>query len=379
MSNEPDLASLRASIERIDRELLTLLKERMEVVEGVARAKLATAVPFRDPSREEQVLQRVRHTAAALKLDTHEVERLYRLIMEMAISRQQAFVHSLDKAPLRVAYQGTEGSYSHLAAQQRYALRPGGVLLKGYETVRQTGDAVRSGEVDCALLPIENTTAGSMNETYDLLAEGGLTLTGEVIRVTQHRLLGIKGAKLEGVRTIVSHPQALLQCAAYLQALSDVRLETEPDTATAARRVRERNDPTCAAIASENAAGVFGLEVLADQLHAGQDQFTRYVEVAVEASPVPEGSACKTSLLVVLEHRPGALGEVLMRFARHSVNLSKLESRPLLGSNWKYQFYLDVEGHAASREMAEALEDIRPMTSRLRVLGTYPKAPEEPG
>lgn len=376
MVDDASLPQLRSEIERVDKGILSLLKERMKVVEGIARTKLSLAVAFRDPSREEQVLQRVRKVAVELELDTHEIERLYRLIMEMSIARQQAYVRTLDTVPLRVAFQGTEGSYSQLAAQQRYAERPGGVLLQGFDTLRQTVAAVVEGQVDCALLPIENTTAGSMNETYDLLAEGGITLTGEVIAQLHHRLLALPGATLSGIRTVLSHPQALSQCGAFLKTLKGVRFLPELDTAGSARKVKEGNDRSVAAIASEPAAALFGLHVLADDLHAEQAHYTRYVEVSREATPCPDFSECKTSLLLVLEHRPGALGEVLVRFGRHGVNLSKLESRPIPGSSWKYQFYLDVEGHAASREVVEALDGVRPLTTELRVLGTYPRAKE---
>ena len=258
----PDLAGLRDAIESLDRRLLSLLAERMQLSEAVAGAKLAAASPFRDPLREDQVLQRVRRTAAELGLDPHESERLYRVVMEMSVARQQAFVHGLADVPLRVAYQGVEGAYSHLAAQRRFAGRDGGALLTGHETFRGAAEAVRSGSVDVALLPVENTTAGSVPETYDLVAELGLKINAEVVSRVEHCLLVLPGTHLEQVRTVISHPQALAQCETFLRGLPDVRQRAEFDTAGAARRVREGGDPTVAAIASENAARVYGLEVL---------------------------------------------------------------------------------------------------------------------
>ena len=371
-----DLPSLRSAIERIDHDLLTLLRERMEVVDGVARAKLQTAVPIRDPRREEQVLQGVRAQAVRLGLDAHEVERLYRLIMDMAVARQQALVTTLDDVPLRVAYAGSEGSYSHLAAQSRYSHRPGGTLLTGYDSVRAAAQAVRLGRADVALLPIENTTAGSMNETYDLLADGGLTLNAEVIRPLDHRLLVLPGVRVEELRRVLSHPQALQQCAHYFATLPDVILQAELDTAGAAQTVRLRNDRTLAAVASASAALLYGLEALPVDIQSGELHFTRYGEVAVEATPCPPDVPCKTSILLVLEHRPGTLGQVLNVFARHGVNLSKLESRPVTGASLRYRFYVDLEGHAASREVGGAFDELRPAVSELRVLGTYPRAHE---
>jgi chorismate mutase / prephenate dehydratase len=370
----PQMQALREAIEAIDRELLAQLKRRMEMVEHIAQAKLAAAFPFRDQQREDQVLQRVRHAAVELGLDAHAVERLYRLIMEMSISHQQAHVRSLDATPFRVAYQGVEGSYSHLTAQRRYADRRGGVLLTGFATVKHAVDAVRSGAADAALLPIENSTAGSINETYDELAEGGLTITAEVISQVRHCLVGLRGAEIARLRKVISHPQALKQCEAFLVGLPQVVTEAEFDTAGAARKVAESRDPSLAAIASRSAAEMLGLEVLEEDVQQQAGNATRFVEVAIEAHPCPPDAVCKTSLVLAVDHLAGSLGEVLMEFGRRDIQMTKLESRPIPTAAWKYRFYVDVEGHADSAVMVEALDAVRPLTLELRLLGTYPKA-----
>ena len=368
------MQALRESIEAIDRQLLAQLKRRMGLVEQIAQAKLEAAYPFRDQQREDQVLQRVRHAAVELGLDAHAVERIYRLIMEMSISHQQAHVHGLDTTPFRVAYQGVEGSYSHLTAQRRYAERSGGVLLTGFGTVKQAVDAVRSGAADAALLPIENSTAGSINETYDELAEGRLTINAEVISHVRHCLLGLPGAELAGLRKVISHPQALKQCEEFLLGLPQVTTEAEFDTAGAARKVLEAKDLSLAAIASESAADMLGLQVLERGIQLQAANATRFVEVAIEATPCPPDAACKTSLVLAVDHLAGSLGEVLMELGRRDIQMTKLESRPIPASAWKYRFYVDVEAHADSAQMVEALEAIRPLTVELRLLGTYPKA-----
>jgi chorismate mutase / prephenate dehydratase len=188
MLQGPEIQQLREEIEKIDGQLLALLKRRMSGVEEIAQTKIQSAIPFRDREREEQVFQRVRHKAVELGLDAHGVEKLYRQIMEMSIAHQQAHIHSLETVPLRVAYQGVEGSYSHLTAQQRFAHRKGGVLLTGYTTIRQAVAALRDGIADVALLPIENSMAGCINETYDALAEGGLSINAEEISRVEHCL-----------------------------------------------------------------------------------------------------------------------------------------------------------------------------------------------
>ncbi len=364
----------REAIEAVDRRLLELLKERIGLVEDIARAKLATASPLRDPQREDQVMQRVRALATELGLDAREIEGLYRRILDVSVAHQQAFIRTLEMPPLRVAYQGVEGSYSHLAARSRYAGREGGGLLTGFPTFREVVDAVRGGMADLALLPIENTTAGAINETYDLLSEGNVVITAELVSHVEHCLLALPGVQLEEIRTVISHPQALAQCEIFLRDFPRMRPQPEFDTAGAARKVRETGDRTLAAIASESAAGLFGLQVLRQGIQSQSDNFTRFVELAREPAACPPGIACKTSLLLSLEHRPGALGRVLTCFGDHGVSLTKLESRPIPGRPWEYRFYLDIAGRATDPAVREALEEIRPATTELRMLGTYPEA-----
>jgi chorismate mutase / prephenate dehydratase len=367
-----DLQALREALETIDRQLLALLAERMARAEEVAQAKLGAAWPFRDREREERLLLNLRRVAVELALDPHEVERLYRVILDMSVARQQDFVRALDSSPLRVAYQGTEGSYSHLTAQQLYRGRAGGVLLDGHETFRGAAQAVLAGAADFALLPIENSTAGSINETYDLLAEGQLCITGETVTAIEHCLLALPGVGLEEIRTVLSHPQALRQCEGFFRARPAIRAREEYDTAGAARKVKEAGNRALAAIASAAAAATYGLDIVLRSLQTEAGNATRFVEIALHPLPVPQGGRVKTSLLLTLAaERPGALGEVLTEFARRGLNLTKLESRPAPGSRWAYRFYLDVQGHASEDPFREALLAIRPATAELRVLGSY--------
>lgn len=372
----PELQHLREQIEEIDRDLLTRLKQRMQLVEKVAHAKINSAYPFRDQQREEVVLQRVRGLAVDLGLDAHGVERIYRRLMEMSISHQQAHVQSLDRVPLRVAYQGVEGSYSHLTAQRRYSGRKGGVLLSGFATVNEAVNAVRTGQADAALLPIENSTAGSINETYDELAEGGLCINAEEFSRVEHCLVGLPGATLEGIRLVLSHPQALAQCDAFLRTMPWAERKAEFDTAGSANKVREAGDPSMAAIASASAARLFGLAVLHKNIQMQSGNATRFVEIAIEAAPCPPDVSCKTSILMSLDHSAGALGEVLTEIGRRGIQLAKLESRPIQTDAWKYRFYLDLEAHADSSPMVSALETIREIASEVRILGSYPRASE---
>jgi chorismate mutase/prephenate dehydratase len=370
----PDLASLRDRIDAVDRQIIALLAERLRVVEEVVLAKLQAASPFRDRFREDALLQRLREHAVEAGLDPHQVERLYRVIMDMSVAHQEATVRAREDVPLRVSYQGVEGSYSHLAAQRRYAGRTGGTLLVGHDSFRAAADAVLHGAADLALLPIENTTAGSINETYDLLADGKLAITGEVISSIEHCLLALPGVPLDELRVVISHPQALAQCQGFFAAHAHLVARPEVDTAGAAKRVRDAGDRTVAAIASAAAARTYGLAIVAQGIQTAVGNATRFVEISLHPAPVAEGVAAKTSLVLALADRPGALGAVLMRFAARGLSLTKLESRPIPDAPFTYRFYVDVLGHAASEPFAKALDEVLPLTAELRVLGTYPAA-----
>ncbi len=366
------LAALRDRIEAIDRQIIALLAERLAIAREVVEAKLESASPFRDREREESLLGRLRAIAAEAGLDPHQIERMYRVVMDMSVAHQERAVRERADAPLRIAYQGVEGSYSHLAAQRRYAGREGGALLTGHDTFRGAADAVLVGAVDLALLPIENTTAGSINETYDLLAGTGLHITGEVVSAIEHCLLALPGVPLDELRTVISHPQALAQCAAFFARHPHLAPRQELDTAGAARRVAAANDRTLGAIASAAAARTYGLAIVAHGIQTAAGNATRFVEIAPRPAPVAEGANAKTSLLLALADRPGALGEILMRFAARNLSLTKIESRPIPEAPFTYRFYIDVLGHAASAPFAAALDELRALTTELRVLGTYP-------
>jgi chorismate mutase/prephenate dehydratase len=369
-----DLSTLRDRIDHVDRQLIALLAERLRIVEEVATAKLEAASPFRDREREERLLLRLREHATEAGLDAHQVERLYRVIMDMSVAHQEATVRNRADAPLRVSYQGVEGSFSHLAAQRRYGGRAGGALLTGHDSFRAAADAVIHGAADLALLPIENTTAGSINETYDLLASGKLHITGEVVNAIEHCLLALPGVKVDELRVVISHPVALAQCTTFFHEHPHLAPRAELDTAGAARRVAQSGDRTLAAIASTVAAKTYGLEILEKGIQSAAGNATRFVEIGLRPAPVEPGATAKTSLLLALADRPGALGEVLMKFAAHGLSLTKLESRPNPDAPFTYRFYIDVIGHAAGEPFQRALADVKSLGSDVHVLGTYAAA-----
>lgn len=370
----PDLTSLRARIEEVDRQIIALIAERLGIVAEVAEAKLLLASPFRDRQREEVLIGRLRSLAVAAHLDPHQIERMYRVIMDMAVAHEELAVRNRSEVPLRISYQGVEGSYSHLAAQRRYAGRAGGAMLTGHESFRSAADAVRDGLADLALLPVENSTAGSINETYDVLARGDLHITGEVISAIEHCLLALPGVAIEELRVVISHPQALAQCHALFARHPHLTPQVGIDTAGSAKRVANSHDRTLGAIASSAAASHYGLHIVEKGIQTAVGNATRFVEISPRPAPVAEGVRAKTSLLLALADRPGALGEVLTRFSGRGLSLTKIESRPIPEAPFTYRFYIDVIGHAASAPFVAVLEELAPLTTDLRVLGSYPAA-----
>ena len=232
------------------------------------------------------------------------------------------------------------------------------------------------GETSSGLVPLENSQGGSIAETYDLLARGGVAIVGEIVVRVDQALLGLPGASLDGIRRVWSHPQALAQCEEFLAAL---RADVVPmyDTAGAAKRVAEEGRPDQAAVAAERAASVYGLEVLARRIQTHKDNQTRFAAIAARGEdgdpPRPLGPPDKTSLLLGVRHVPGALVRCLQPFALRGLNLTKLESRPLGDRPWEYRFYLDVESEPGDPALSHALEELEAEAAEVKVLGSYPR------
>ena len=367
-----DLPTLRADLDAVDRRLVEALAERQRLVSDVAAVKAADgALPIQDPDREQTLLSRVHQLAEEAGVDGYFASQLYRQILRHSV-RYQA-VRQSGEGGVRVAYQGVEGCYSHSAARHHFAAVDS-VGYLGQSTFGGAIAALKDGTADRALLPVENTTAGPISGVYDLLVEPGLHIVGEEVLKVEHCLLGVPGATVEGVERIGTHPQAIRQCSLFLDDMKrhGVHVDAEDDTAGAAKAVAEAGDPTRAAIAGEDAAEVYGLEVLKRHVANRKDNFTRFLIVATEPLAHDQRLPHKTSLVLSTEHGPGKLAAVLEAFGAAGVNLTKLESRPSPTTPFESLFYLDLEGGTHEDAVAEAVEAAREHTKSLRVLGSYP-------
>ena len=367
----PDLTDLRDDLDAVDRRLVAALAERQRLVADVAALKAGDdALPLRDTGREADLLARVHRLAEDAGVDGYFASTLYRQILRHSV-RYQAVRQGGAAGALRVAYQGDPGCYSHQAARQHFAA-VGGAAYDGGRTFGAAVEALRRGDADRAVLPVENTTAGPIAGVYDLIAEPGLHVVGEEVVRVEHCLLALDDVPLHRIRRIGSHPQALAQCSQFLASLDGVRVDAEDDTAGAARLVAASGDPGRAAIAGEDAAARYGLTVVKRHVANRKENYTRFLVVATEGLEHDARVPHKTSLLVTTDHREGALARVLSAFAEGGVNLTKLESRPSQARPWEYTFYVDVEGGLHEDRVRQAVEAAGGHAASLRVLGSYP-------
>jgi chorismate mutase/prephenate dehydratase len=371
------LEKIRKLLDQTDEQIVNSLAKRQELVREISEMKISEDSHIRDIDREAKLLSKITKLAREAGLDRYFAEQLFKDIIHHSVRFQ---THSLvdhqnvsrGKESVRVAYQGTDGAFSQQAAYRHFDERYSRVECVGFDTFRQAAVAVKEEEVEFAILPIENTTAGSINQTYDLLADDALHIIGEeAIRIV-HCLLALEEVPLERIRRILSHPQAIAQCSNFLAKLHDCRVESYIDTAMSAKKVLEDGDLSQAAIAGSYAAEIYGLKILKRDLANQSQNFTRFVVVGREPVEVDKQIPCKTSLLMVTTHEQGALVGCLQIIAEHGIDMTKLESRPKPNEPWKYQFYLDIEGNIADPEVRVALQELEQKASSLKVLGCYP-------
>jgi len=371
------LEEIRKTIDNLDETIVKALGERQRIVRKVLSDKLERSDEIRDPKREEILLEKIRKIGTTEGIDPFFLEQLFREIIQYSVRYQtQALVdHQNDKTEeqtIKVAYQGMDGAFSHQAAMRHFEQRYSNVECIGYTRFDQAAEAVENGDVDVAILPIENTTAGSINDTYDLLAEKNLFIIGEEVLRIIHCLMATETVQISNIRRVISHPQALAQCTRFLAGLTRCHVESYFDTAMAARKVRDDGDLSQAAIGSAYAAEIYGLQILERDLANQAENFTRFVVVSRDPVVCDPQLNCKTSIIFATIDEKGALLKCLNILGDSGVNMTKLESRPRLGHPWQSLFYLDVEGNREDPRLADALKKLNKNAQYLKVLGSYP-------
>ncbi|MCH5258922.1 MAG: prephenate dehydratase [Lachnospiraceae bacterium] len=374
-----DLLELRGKLDQIDEQIVRLYEERMEVCSQVADYKIETGKKVLDKSREEEKLRKVR-SLAHNDFNAHGVQELFEQIMSMSrklqynkLAQTGAYgklpfiaVDKLDLQGVRVVFQGAEGAYSQMAMLKYFGED---VNCFHVDTFRDAMCAIEEGSADYAVLPIENSTAGIVNEIYDLLVEFENYIVGEQIIKIEHCLMGLPGTSLEQIRTVYSHPQSLMQSARYLNAHDNWRQISIQNNAFAARKVSEDKDMSQAAIASEQAAKIYGLDILERGVNQSGTNSTRFIIITNQKVFLKD--AKKVSLCLELPHESGSLYHMLSHFIYNNLNMTKIESRPIEERNWEYRFFIDFEGNLTDGAVKNALRGLREEARSMKILGNY--------
>lgn len=378
-TGQMDLLELRSKLDQIDEKIVALYEDRMEISSQVADYKIETGKKVFDKVREEEKLAKVRaltHNA----FNAHGVQELFEQIMSMSRKLQYnklAQAGTLGKLPFiavdkleteqaRVVFQGAEGAYSHLAM-----LRYFGEQVKSFhvDTFRDAMTAIEEGSADFAVLPIENSTAGIVSEIYDLLVEFENYIVGEQIIKIEHCLLGVPGADISQIRTVYSHPQSLMQSARFLSTHEEWKQISLKNNAFAAQKVSADGDKTQAAIAGEQAAKTYGLEILKRGVNQAENNSTRFIIVTNQK--IFRKDAKKISICLEVPHESGSLYHILSHFIYNNLNMTKIESRPIEERDWEYRFFIDFEGNLADGAVKNALRGLRDEARNMKILGNY--------
>jgi chorismate mutase/prephenate dehydratase len=370
------LEPTRDEIDRIDRELIQGLAARMKLVSAIAAIKVEDpAVPLR--SEEREVFDKWSREGQKYGLSPFFLGRILREVLNYSRRDQESVLGSGatlgEERSVRVAFQGAPSAYSDLAIEKLFISRPTPVRERlGLHTFSAVLDALEAGEADYALLPVENTIAGSINEVYRLLADRQVHVVDEEYWLVEHVLAALPGASVEGLEVVRSHPVALQQCEKFIEGLVGCRAESYYDTAASARSVVASADPAIGCICSEQAALRAGLDILQRNIADRAHNTTRFLLLGLAPESVDPRIDAKISLLFTADHRRGALAACLQGFADEDINLCKLESRHLPDSPWEYLFYLDIQGNVEDPRLVSALKKLEQHTNFLRVLGCYP-------
>lgn len=369
---------LRDELLKLDHEILDKLADRKNVLTQITNIEDQKDLIFSDNSKKNQLLNLLTKYGREKGLDSFYINQLFKSIFEHAEKVQEELLaisphkEQVSGDQIVVTFQGGEGAYSHLAGQKFFSTRLDHVVFQGLPTFKAILESIERGGAHYAVLPIENTTAGIINEAYDLLNHMNLAIVGEEIWPVKHCLVAIENVPLARIRRIYSHPQALAQCSNFLSELGHCVVESFVDTALAVKKVKEDEDLSEAAIASEAAAEIYGLQIIKRDIANTRENYTRFVIVAKEPVEYSEKIPCKTSLIFATKHVEGALVNCLNVLAKNHLNMTKLESRPRPNIPWEQSFYVDFEGNIISENVKKALDEFSRQVIYMKVLGSYP-------
>jgi len=356
-----NLDELRQNINEIDEEMAKLFTLRMETVEKIARYKLEKGIPVFDAKREKEVIER-----NSCRIENKELIPFYKTFLEnnMAVSRDY---QKLLISGMRVAYSGVEGAFAHIAAKNIF---PDAEYIS-YPNFKAAYKAVEKGECNCAVLPVENSNSGEVGQVSDLIFSGSLNINAMYNLEIMQNLVGVKGTAKDTVKEVISHPQALSQCETFLKERGYKTTEYE-NTALAAKKVKELNDPSVAAVASKETAVLYGLEIIENKINEDNTNTTRFAVLSASENKL-EGQGNYFNIMFTVKHEAGALAKAIDIIGRYGFNMTKLTSRALKELAWQYYFQIEAEGDIFSTEGKIMLSQLEKYCDKLKVAGVYPE------
>ncbi len=376
-----DLADIRVEIDQVDKEILNLFTKRMELACQVAEYKISTNKKVYDKVREDEKLEKL-SSYVDDDFSQQAVRELYTQIMSISRKKQFSLIRengmsfdlgykeydSFDYSDAVVCFQGVQGAYSQLAMNEFF----GNNIKDSFhvDLWRDAMEAITNSSADYAVLPIENSLAGTIEENFDLLSEYNVSIVGEQILKVEHALLGVKGAKVSDIKKVFSHPKAIAQCDKYIR---DSHMDWEVinlhNTAVSAQKIRDDKDITQAAIGSTLNAKLYDLDILDENISDASNNETRFIIVSKEKKY--RKSANKICLCIEIPHEPGSLYKALSNLMFNGINMNRIESRPIKGENWQYRFFIDIDGNLKDEAVLNALVGLNEECNSLRVLGNY--------
>ena len=374
-----DLSEIRNEIDSVDAEIVALYEKRMRLAEQVAEYKIGTGKKVLDKEREKSKLDKIK-TYATTEFTKCGVTELFEQIMAMSRKRQYQMltehgmiekpgfdmVEKLPVAKAKIVFQRVEGAYTQVAMKRFFGENIDSMHV---ETWRDAMEAIRTGEADYAVLPMENSSAGIISENYDLLVEYGYSIVGEQIIQIDHCLLGIPEAELSDIRQVYSHPQALMQCSSFLEEHRTWENLASKNTAMAAKKIKEDGQKSEAAIANRLTADIYGLKILQENIQNNPNNSTRFIIVSKEKIYVKD--AGKISIYFELPNESGSLYHALSHFIYNNINMNRIESRPIPKRNWEYRFFIDFDGNLKDSAVQNALRGLKEETATMSILGNY--------
>ena len=358
------LDELRKNINEIDTEMAKLFTKRMETVKKIAEYKLKNSMPVFDAQREKEVIEK-----NSLQIETKELIPFYRTFIEnnMAVSREY---QKLIISGMRVAYSGVEGAFAYIAAKNIF---PDAQYIS-YPNFKSAYRSVEKGECNCVVLPVENSNSGEVGQVIDLIFSGNLFINGMYNLEIMQNLVGVKGASKDTIKEVISHPQALSQCETFLKEKGYKTTEYE-NTALAAKKVKELNDVSIAAVASKETAKLYGLEVIENKINEDNTNTTCFAVLSPSESKV-RGTDSYFDIMFTVKHEAGALAKAVEIVGRYGFNMTKLRSRALKDLAWQYYFQIEAIGDVYDEKGKNMLNELKKYCDKLKVAGVYTQAKE---